>query len=110
LVTGSPAQKAKPGQAALASVGAAVEAFCRALAPELAPRRINAVSPGVTDTPMFGQASDQKTQMLTQATAKHLLPRAVQADEITDAIMLVVTNEMMTGGVINIDGGWLLGG
>ncbi|MEM7218838.1 MAG: SDR family oxidoreductase [Pseudomonadota bacterium] len=109
LVTGSPAQRAKPGQSALASVGGAIEAFCRALAPELAPRRINCVSPGVTDTPMFGPDAEARGKMLGQATAKHLLPRPVSAAEIADAILLCAGNAMMTGGVINVDGGWILG-
>lgn len=110
LVTGSPAKRGKPGQAALSSVGGAIEALVRTLAVELAPRRINAVSPGVTDTPMFGAASEEKSAMLEQATAKHVLKRAIQPDEITDAIMLVATNEMMTGQTIDVDGGWLLSG
>ena len=110
LVTGTPAKRGKPGQTALSSVGGAIEAFVRTLAVEIAPRRINAVSPGVTDTPMFGAASEQKSAMLQKATAKHLLNRAVQPDEITDAIMLVATNEMMTGQAIDVDGGWLLSG
>lgn len=48
LVSGAPARKPKPGQASLASVGAAVEQLARTVAPELAPRRINVVSPGIT--------------------------------------------------------------
>ena len=52
LVSGTPARKCKPGQVSLSSVGAGVEALVRAVAPELAPRRINVVSPGVIDTPM----------------------------------------------------------
>ena len=64
LVSGAPARRAKPGQAALASVGGAVEQFARAVAPELAPRRINVVSPGVIDTPMFGPDADARVKML----------------------------------------------
>ncbi len=108
LVTGSPAQRAKPGQSALASVGGAVEAFVRALAPELAPRRINAVSPGMTDTPMFGPDSEQRRDLMKNATAGHLLKRAVLPGEVADAIVMVAANEMMTGGAINVDGGWIL--
>ena len=53
LISGSPARKAMPGMAAISTVGNAVEGFVRAIAPELAPRRINVVAPGVIDTPMF---------------------------------------------------------
>ncbi len=75
LVSGSPARRAKPGQAAIASVGGAVEQFVRAVASELAPRRINIVSPGVIATPMFGPDSDNRDKMLKGATAKNVIPR-----------------------------------
>ena len=42
-----------PVQVALASVGGAVEAMVKTVAPEIAPRRINVVSPGIIDTPMI---------------------------------------------------------
>ena len=46
LVSGYPARNPGPGALALSTVGNAVEGFVRAVAPELAPRRINVVSPG----------------------------------------------------------------
>ena len=52
LVTGSPARKCRPGQIAISSVGGAIEAFVRGIAPEISPKRINIVSPGIIDTPM----------------------------------------------------------
>lgn len=108
LVSGSPARRAKPGQSALGSVGGAVEQFVRAVAVEIAPRRINVVSPGVIDTPMFGPDSEQRQKMLGGATAKHLIPRAGQADEVADGIVFVVRNDYATGTTIDVDGGWLL--
>ena len=45
---GTPAKRAKTGQISLASVGSSVEHFTRSVAAELAPRRINCVSPGTT--------------------------------------------------------------
>ena len=108
LVSGAPARRAKPGQAALASVGGAVEQFARAVAPELAPRRINVVSPGVIDTPMFGPDADARGKMLQGATAKNLIPRAGTADEVAEAIVFVAGNEFVTGTTVEVDGGWIL--
>ena len=108
LVSGSPARKAKPGQAALASVGGAVEQLVRAVAVEIAPKRINVVSPGVISTPMFGPDSEQREKMLDGATAKHLIPRAGRAEEVADGILFVVQNDYTTGTTIDVDGGWLL--
>lgn len=108
LVSGTPARRAKPGQVSLASVGGAVEAFCRAVAPELAPRRINVVSPGVIDTPMFGNDMEQRQQQLAGATAQHLIARPGTADEVAAAILFLVKNDFVTGTTVDVDGGWLL--
>ena len=80
----------------------------RAVAQEIAPRRINIVSPGVIDTPMFGPASDQRANMLEGATAKHLIPRAGTPEEVAQGILFVVQNDYVTGTTIDVDGGWLL--
>ena len=108
LVSGAPARRAKPGQAALASVGGAVEQFARAVAPELVPRRINVVSPGVIDTPMFGPDAAAREKMPGAATAKNLIPRAGTPDEVAEAVMFVAGNEFVTGTTVEVDGGWIL--
>jgi NAD(P)-dependent dehydrogenase (short-subunit alcohol dehydrogenase family) len=108
LVSGTPARRAKPGQVALASVGGAVEAFCRAVAPELAPRRINVVSPGIIDTPMFGDDVAARQQRLSGATAQHLIPRPGTADEVASAVLFLIKNDFVTGTTVDVDGGWLL--
>jgi len=108
LVSGAPARKAKPGQVAISSVGGAVEALVRAVAPEIAPKRLNLISPGVIDTPMFGPDDENRKKMVAGATAKNLIPRAGVPDECAQAIMLVIENEFMTGTTVDVDGGWLL--
>ena len=108
LVSGSPARRARPGQAALASVGGAVEQLVRAVAVEIAPRRINVVSPGIIDTPMFGPDAEQRAKMLGGATARHLIPRPGTPEEVADGILFVAQNDFVTGTTIDVDGGWLL--
>ena len=108
LVSGAPARRAKVGQSAIASVGGAVEQFVRAIAPEIAPKRINVVSPGVIDTPMFGPESEQRVKMLEGATAKHLIPRAGTSEEVASGILFMVENDYVTGTTIDVDGGWIL--
>ncbi|MEM7080309.1 MAG: SDR family oxidoreductase [Pseudomonadota bacterium] len=108
LVSGAPARRAKPGQAAIASVGGAVEQFVRAVAVEIAPLRINVVSPGVIDTPMFGPESEQRSKMVAGATAKHLIPRAGTPEEVADGVLFMVENDYVTGTTIDVDGGWIL--
>ena len=108
LVSGAPARRMKPGQIAIGSVGGAVEAFVRGVAPELAPRRINVVSPGQIDTPMVQLQGAERETHYKKMTADHLIPRAGTVDEVAQAVMLVVTNDFMTGTTVDVDGGWLL--
>ena len=105
LVSGYPARKANPGSLAISTVGNAVEGFVRALAPEIAPRRINVVSPGVIDTPMFAVEGAARQQFLDGATRNVLMKRAGKADEVGAAILFTLQNDYMTGGRIDIDGG-----
>lgn len=108
LVSGYPARKSNPGSSAISTVGNAVEGFVRAIAPEIAPRRINIVCPGVIDTPMFAQSGEAREQFLSQATSRMLIPRAGTADEVASAILFCLDNGYMTGGTIDIEGGALL--
>lgn len=108
LVSGSPARKAKAGQVALSSVGAAVEALVRAVAPEIAPRRLNVVSPGSIDTPMVKLEGEERAAFYAQATAENVIPRAGTPDEVAQAILFAIQNDFVTGTTIDVDGGWLI--
>ena len=108
LVSGYPARRPSPGYIAIAAVGSAVESFVRGVAPELAPRRINVVSPGLIDTPMFAMSGEARAQFFRNATAKNLIPRAGTPEEVADAILFVVGNDFVTGTTVDVDGGVLL--
>jgi len=108
LVSGAPARKVKPGLAAIGSVGGAVETLVRAVAPEIAPKRINVVSPGTVDTPMVATQGDERADFYSKATASNLIPRAGTADEVAMAIVFLIQNEFATGTTVDVDGGWLL--
>lgn len=108
LVSGSPARKCRPGQVSLSSVSASVEALVRAVAPEIAPRRINVVAPGSIDTPMVALKGLERETFYSNVTAKNLIPRAGQPEEVAQAIVFLVQNDFVTGTTIDVDGGWLL--
>jgi NAD(P)-dependent dehydrogenase (short-subunit alcohol dehydrogenase family) len=108
LVSGSPARKSPPGFSAISRVGNAVEGFCRAVAPEIAPRRINVVAPGFIDTPMFPAEGEAREKFLAQATANNVIKRAGTAEEIADAIVFTIRNDFVTGTTVDVDGGALL--
>ena len=108
LVSGSPARKCAPGMSAISTVGNAVEGFVRAVAPELAPKRINVVAPGIIDTPMFPVSGDARNGFLEAATANHVIKRAGTPDEVAMAILFTVRNDFVTGTTVDVDGGALL--
>ena len=108
LVSGSPARNAKPGQIALTSVGGAVEAFARSIAKEIAPIRINVMSPGFIDTPMVPATGDERAAIYEKLTGNHLIPRAGHDEEAAKGIVFLVENDFVTGTTVDVDGGWLL--
>ena len=108
LVSGSPARKCRPGQIAISSVGGAVEAFARGIAPEIAPKRINIVSPGIIDTPMSPLQCKEREDYYKNTTNNNLIPRAGTPDEVATGIIFAIENEFITGTTIDIDGGWLI--
>jgi len=108
LVSGSPARKCRPGQIAISSVGGAVEAFARGIAPEIAPKRINIVSPGIIDTPMSPLQGSERKDYYKNVTNNNLIPRAGTPNEVAKGIIFAIENEFITGTTIDIDGGWLI--
>lgn len=108
LVSGAPARRTKPGQVALGSVGGAVEQLARAVAAEIAPKRINVVSPGTIDTPMFA-ALNNKDEAIAAMVSGNLLERPGHPEEVAKGILFAVENDFVTGTTIDVDGGWLLG-
>jgi NAD(P)-dependent dehydrogenase (short-subunit alcohol dehydrogenase family) len=92
--------------AVVAAAVAAVESTVRALALELSPMRINAVSPGWVDTPLLdGLMGEAKRQVLEQ-TASTLPSRHIgRPEDIAEAILFLMANRFVTGEILHIDGG-----
>ena len=108
LVSGTPARKCRPGQIAISSVGGAVEAFARGIAPEILPKRINIVSPGIIDTPMSPLEGTAREEYYKKATIDNLIPRAGTPDEVAKGIIFAIENEFITGTTIDVDGGCII--
>ena len=90
-----------------ASINAAVEAAAKNLAKELAPRRVNVVSPGVVDTEVWGAPADREA-MLARIGAGLPVGRVDTPDDLAQGYLLAMTNGFMTGAIIDIEGGGLL--
>lgn len=84
----------------------ATEQLARVLALELAPIRFNAVAPGPTDTPMWDPIFPETgARALRDFATKFLVPRLVTADEVAQAVLLLMQNEAVTGETIHVDCG-----
>lgn len=108
LVSGAPARRCKPGQIALSSVGGSVEALVKGISGEIAPKRINVVSPGTIDTPMVPAEGEERKTIYNNMTKNNHIPRAGHPDEVAKGLMFVIENDFVTGTTIDVDGGWLL--
>jgi NAD(P)-dependent dehydrogenase (short-subunit alcohol dehydrogenase family) len=97
-----------PGQIALSAVGGAVEALARAIAAEIAPKRVNVVSPGIIDTPMVALSGEDRAKHYQNVTKTHLVDRAGYPAEVAQAIIFAIENDFITGTTIDVDGGWLV--
>lgn len=90
----------------VAAVNAALEGLVRALAIELAPIRVNAVSPGWVDTPIWTFVAGDKKNETLSAMAKRLpVGRVGQPDDIADAIGFLMGNAFTTGTILHVEGG-----
>ncbi|MFX0575251.1 SDR family oxidoreductase [Nocardia nepalensis] len=110
LVSAASAGGSMPTTAALAAVNAGVEAIVPVLAVELAPVRVNAVSPGVIDTEWWNfLPDDARAEVFAGISAATPVGRVGTADDIAKAIEFLADNTFTTGIVIRVDGGARLG-
>jgi NAD(P)-dependent dehydrogenase (short-subunit alcohol dehydrogenase family) len=83
-----------------------MEALARGLVLELAPRRVNTVSPGTTDTPLLARTlGDGRDAYVNALKEKLPLHRLGTADEVGAAVVFLMSNGFMNGETIHIDGG-----
>jgi len=108
LVSGYPARKPRPGALAIGTVGNAVEGFVKLAAAEIKPLRINAVCPGLIDTPMFLLQGEEREQHFSNTTKDHLIPRAGQPEEVAAGAIFLLENQFVTGTIVDVDGGAIL--
>ncbi|GAB3798329.1 SDR family oxidoreductase [Humibacter antri] len=106
LVGAITARSGMPGTAGIAALNSAIEGLVQPLAAELAPARVNAVSPGYVDTPWWNMVPDaDRAPMFEQIAAGLPTRRIATADDVAQAVVLLATNPNITGTVIESDGG-----
>jgi NAD(P)-dependent dehydrogenase (short-subunit alcohol dehydrogenase family) len=88
------------------AINAALEALSRGLALELAPVRVNTVSPGLIETPLWSRMATEARDAMFEAAAGRLPARRIgQASDVAQAILYVASNGYATGSTVLVDGG-----
>ena len=109
LFSGVAAFKIAVGTLAVAITNGAADTLTRSLALELAPIRVNAVSPGVIDTGAWDALGETpKAAMFAEQSKLNPAGRIGTADDIAQAVLFALTNTFLTGVTLAVDGGEVL--
>jgi len=109
LIGGIASPRPGKGWGIAASICAAMEGFTRAMAIELAPIRVNLVSPGVVRTNLWNSMPEQEREQLYTTVGNSLpLKRVGEAEDIALAYIYLMKQQFSTGQVLVVDGGAVL--
>jgi NAD(P)-dependent dehydrogenase (short-subunit alcohol dehydrogenase family) len=109
LVSGYLSIRPRPSAAIVGAANGALESLARSLALELAPVRVNAVSPGIIDTPIRAAMPEEaRRDMLAKAAAALPVGRVGTGEDIARQILAFMTIGFMTGSIVYLDGGALI--
>ena len=106
IFSGVAAAKIAVGTLGVAITNAAADTLPRSLALELAPIRVNAISPGVIDTGAWDALGEQgKADYFAGISVCNPARRIGTAEDIAQGVLFALTNSFLTGQTLHIDGG-----
>ncbi|MDN6641032.1 MAG: SDR family oxidoreductase [Staphylococcus equorum] len=106
LFSGVVAFKAMVGSAVLGAVNASIANLGQTLALELAPIRVNVVSPGIIDTPSrYGMAEAERNEFYQDMAKQLPLNRVGQSEDVADSVIYLMKNSFVTGEIVHNEGG-----
>ena len=109
IFAGATGRCSMPNNSGLAAVNGAIISWAQTLAKEIGPIRVNTVSPGLIDTPVFDSMSNKdKEAIFTDFKRSAPINRVGQPEEVAQAVHFLISNLNVTGSVIDIDGGMRL--
>lgn len=104
--SGFRAVKPSPGASITSLVNGGLEAFTKAMAVELAPLRVNAISPGVVDSGSWDRLGAEARERLFSDYAQKTPARRVgRPEDLAAATLFAMVNPFLTGTVLTLDGG-----
>ncbi|MEV6254945.1 SDR family oxidoreductase [Nocardia sp. NPDC051911] len=105
LFSGVAAWRPAPGRTVMAATNGAVRFLAEALAVELAPVRVNALSPGIVDSGAWDGLGERKEHFFEEVAARNPARRVGSTADISAAALSALTNPFMTGTTLHVDGG-----
>jgi NAD(P)-dependent dehydrogenase (short-subunit alcohol dehydrogenase family) len=95
-----------PGGAVVSAIAGSFSYLARALSLELAPTRVNVVSPGWVDTPMFDElVGEAKAGYFESMAARLPVGRIAKPADVAPAYLHSMESDFTSGETIHIDGG-----
>lgn len=106
LFSGAASRRTIPGHVGLGAVNGAIEAAGRQLAKEIAPARVNVISPGLVRTEAYdAMPKDQREAMFKAREAALPVGRIGDPSDIAQATIHLMSNGYVSGIVMDVDGG-----
>ncbi|HEY3502093.1 MAG TPA: SDR family oxidoreductase [Actinocatenispora sp.] len=105
LFSGQVGWRPAPGSVVTGVTNGAAAFAARHLAAELAPVRVNALSPGIIDSGAWDGKGDAKPDFLAAAAQRTLVGRTGTVTDVTDAVLWLLQAELLTGETIHLEGG-----
>jgi NAD(P)-dependent dehydrogenase (short-subunit alcohol dehydrogenase family) len=94
-----------PGGMTVGTVNAGMSGLMHALVVQLAPRRVNAIHPGIVGDSPYWTENAEFTEKVRQATPTG---RNVKVADIVDGVDFLIRNQSVNGIDLYVDGGWLV--
>jgi NAD(P)-dependent dehydrogenase (short-subunit alcohol dehydrogenase family) len=107
FVSGVAAERPIAGGSVTGMVNGAINAMVRGLALELAPIRVNAVSPGWVETPFWERVASADRRQTLFASMREKIPtrRIGTVEDVAQMIEMAMTNRGVSGTTLYVDGG-----
>jgi NAD(P)-dependent dehydrogenase (short-subunit alcohol dehydrogenase family) len=106
IFAGVASAKIAVGTMGVAITNGSAEVLARSLALELAPIRVNAISPGVIDTGAWDAFGEQgKADYFAHISSSNPTGRIGAVEDIASGVIFALTNAFLTGTTLHIDGG-----
>ncbi|WP_405016656.1 SDR family oxidoreductase [Kitasatospora sp. NBC_00070] len=103
--SGVAAWRPAPERVVMATTNGALAFLVEALAVELAPVRVNAVSPGIVDSGAWDGLAERKDAFLRGVAERNPARRVGSPDDLVQAVLYALGNPFVTGTVLHVDGG-----